>query len=128
MAIELLSCDNTMGGNSAIERPSWDDIEQSIKEMDGETKTMVGLMMQDADHHMMIGGGGNKFILNINTGDAVHFLIDLNKSEDDFVEVMAGQPSEYPENQVVELNTVIAAAKYYFDKGEPDPTSSWLEL
>lgn len=126
MKVKILSCDNTGGSNEEKENPSWEEVESSILSMDGETRSMVGLMLDNSDHHLMIGGGNSNFILNINTGDTVYFLIDPEKSEEEYVSLMAGQPSEYPENQIANLDTVLSVTKYYFEEGKPDNSQNWL--
>jgi hypothetical protein len=125
--IETLSCDNTIGGNTTLKNPKWSDVENSIRNMNGESLTMVGLMLNDSGQHMMIGGGPEEFVVNINIDEMVYFLIDANNSEDEYKEIMAGQPSEYPENQIVDLNTVLVVAKYYFEAGRAESNYEWLE-
>jgi hypothetical protein len=125
--IEMLSCDNTMGGNTTLKKPTWGDVENSIHNMDGESLTMVGLMLNDSGQHMMIGGGPEEFVVSITTDEIVYFLIDVNQSEDEYQEIMAGQPSEYPENQIVNLETVMVVAKHYFEEERPERHHEWLE-
>ncbi len=110
-----------------IENPSWSQIETAIRELDGESKTLVTLGI-DEDTFMSIGGGANKYIVTV-TFDNCNFyvLIDSPKSEQIQTLVVGGQNGNYPANQCVDLLHCLLAARTFTESRKMDTLLTWQE-
>jgi hypothetical protein len=110
-----------------IENPSWSQIETAIRELDGESKTLVTLGI-DEDTFMSIGGGANKYIVTV-TFDNCNFyvLIGSLKSEQIQTLVVGGQNGNYPANKCVDLLHCLLAARTFTESRKMDTLLTWQE-
>ncbi len=109
-----------------IENPNWNQIETAIRELNGESKTLVTLGV-DEETYMSIGGGAEKYIITV-TFDNFNFyiLIDLNSEQIETL-VVGGQKGNYPANQCVDLLHCLLAARTFAELGKLDALLIWQE-
>lgn len=126
-----LTIENWVGNKDEgclIENPSWIEIEQAIRELNGKSQTLVTLGADD-ETYMTIGGGeAGKYIVNV-TFDNISFtnLVDLSKPEKLEKLVVGGQEGNYPAKICVNLQTVLLAAKTFAELGKLEPSVIWEE-
>jgi Immunity protein Imm1 len=110
-----------------IENPNWSQIETAIRELDGESKTLVTLGV-DEDTYMSIGGGGNIYIVTVTFDNLnFHILIDSSKSERTEELVVGGQKGNYSANKCVDLLRCLLAARTFVESGKLDALLTWEE-
>jgi hypothetical protein len=131
MFVLNLSAENWLGNQDEgelIENPSWSQIEQTIRELDGKSKTLVTLGADD-ECYMSIGGGeSGKYIVNI-TFDNVSFHNLVDPSKPDAIEklVVGGQEGNYPAKMCVNLDTALLVAQTFTVSGKLETSLSWEE-
>ncbi|MCM0592561.1 MAG: Imm1 family immunity protein [Gloeotrichia echinulata DEX184] len=108
-----------------IENPNWSQIEKAIRELDGESQTLITLGINE-DSYMSIGGGTNQYVVTV-TFDNLDFyiLIDSTKSEQIQTLVVGGQRGNYPANQCVDLLRCLLAARTFTESGKLDELLTW---
>ena len=120
-----VSCFNLNAYNEGciIENPTWQQTEAAIDELDGKTRTLVTLGI-DEDTYMSIGGGeGGKYIVTV-TFDNIEFynLVDRARSSATEKQVVGGQLGTYPATICVSLQTALLAAKTFAESGKLEGT------
>ena len=112
-----------------IPNATWEQAEAAIRSLD-ETE-LTALTLERPDHsNVLVGGGNGRYILCITTVDErLVALSDTAKADRESEELVAGgQPGQYPSHLVVDdLETVLQAARTYFETGSPDRSLSWVE-
>ena len=109
-----------------IENPSWSQIETAIRELDGESKTLVTLGI-DEDTYMSIGGGINKYVVITFDNFNFYVLTGSPKSEQIQTLVVGGQNGNYPANQCVDLLHCLLAARTFTESRKLDTLLTWQE-
>lgn len=115
--------------------PDWEQIEATIRALDGDARTDVVLRASNENPadtpHMMIGGGNEGRYVVYATYDGRR-LFDLHRSdagsrtdEEDMRVVAGGQEGIYHAREVVDLATVLAAARAFALDGELAPGLNW---
>ncbi len=111
-----------------IENPSWSDIADAIKALDGNTRTMINLGI-GGQAHMTIGGGtAGEYVVYATFDNACfHNLLNPTKlsSKEKVSLVAGGQLGEYPERLCVPLELVLEAAKAFSDSGVLASGATW---
>jgi hypothetical protein len=131
MFVLNLSAENWVGNQDEgdlIESPTWSQIEQAIRELNGTTKTLVTLGVHD-ECYMSIGGGeSGKYIVNV-TFDNVSFHNLVDPSKPDAIEklVIGGQEGNYSARMCVNLETALLAAQTFTVSGQLQISLSWEE-
>ncbi len=120
-------CSQNQNQVDLVEKPSWNQIEKGIRELDGKNQTLVTLGIND-DTYMSIGGGENKYIVTA-TFDNFNFyvLIDSAKSQQIDTLVVGRQKGNYPENQCVDLLHCLLAARTFTEAGKLNDLLTWEE-
>ncbi|WP_373536254.1 Imm1 family immunity protein [Microcoleus sp.] len=131
MFVSNLSAENWVGNQdegNLIENPTWSQIKQAIRELDGKSKTLVTFGADD-ECYMSIGGGElGKYIVNI-TFDNVSFHNLVVPSKPDAIEklVVGGQEGNYSAKMCVNLETALLAAQTFTVSGQLQISLSWEE-
>ena len=131
MFVLNLSAENWVGNQDEgdlIESPTWSQIEQAIRELDGKSKTLVTLGVDD-ECYMSIGGGeSGKYIVNV-TFDNVRFhnLVDPSKPDGIDKLVVGGQEGNYSAKMSVNLETTLLAAQIFTVSGKLQISLFWEE-
>ncbi|MBW4513556.1 MAG: hypothetical protein KME64_44940 [Scytonematopsis contorta HA4267-MV1] len=110
-----------------VKNPNWSQIETAIRELDGSSKTLVTLGV-DEDTYMSIGGGENIYIVTV-TFDNLNFhtLIDPSKLEGIGELVVGGQKGNYSTSECVDLLRCLLAARTFAESGQLDTLLTWSE-
>lgn len=119
-----------------VERPTCEQVAAAIEALDGESRTMVTLAPSPpngspvGECHMAIGGGPDHFIVYL-TRDNLGFtnLVEPERQTrtNNIRLFIGGQEGDYTESQCVTRPTAIRAARHYLERGNPDPTLTWLD-
>ncbi|MBW4547795.1 MAG: hypothetical protein KME25_25620 [Symplocastrum torsivum CPER-KK1] len=111
-----------------IENPDWNQIEAAIRELDGKSKTLVTLGVDD-EAYMTIGGGesGNYVVSVTFDNMSFHNLVDLSKPNATEKLVIGGQEGIYPAKICVDLLPCLLAARTFTESGKLDTLLSWQE-
>jgi hypothetical protein len=118
-----------------IAHPDWEQIEATIRALDGVAQTEVALRASNENPadtpHMMIGGGNEGRYIAYATYDGRR-LFDLHRSgagsptdDEDMRVVVGGQEGIYYAREVVDLATVLVAARAFALDGELAPELNW---
>lgn len=111
-----------------IENPNWSQIEAAIRELDGKSRTLVTLGVEE-DTYMTIGGGeSGKYVVSV-TFDNISFLnlVDLSKTDTTEKLVVGGQQGIYQSKMCVDLLPALVAARTFAESGKLDSLLSWQE-
>jgi len=111
-----------------IENPHWDKIEAAINELDGKSKTLITLGVDD-ETYMTIGGGKlGKYIVSV-TFDNINFhnLVDLSQPDVTEKLIVGGQEGIYPAKMCVDLLPCLLAARTFAESGKLDSLLVWQE-
>jgi hypothetical protein len=111
-----------------IEHLDWSQIEAAIRELNGKSKTLVTLGVDD-ETYMTIGGGeAGKYVVSV-TFDNVSFhnLVDLSKPDSTEKLVIGGQEGIYPAKMCVDLLRCLLAARTFAESGKLDELLCWQE-
>ena len=111
-----------------IENPDWNQIEAAIRELNGKSKTLVTLGVDD-EAYMTIGGGesGNYVVSVTFDNMSFHNLVDLSKPDATEKLVVGGQEGLYPAKICVDLLPCFLAARTFAQSGKLDTLLSWQE-
>ncbi|WP_163831147.1 Imm1 family immunity protein [Spartinivicinus ruber] len=124
-----LSTDNRQGVNAnlnELQNPSWIDVEQAIKALNGQNHTEV--LLDIGPSYISVCGGSKGYFVYIYTEDERNLILEEGQKFSGLIElVTAGNSCDYPAKQVVALDHALAAAKTFYAKGIADPKFSWLE-
>lgn len=111
-----------------IEKPSWNQIESAIRELDGKNKTLVTLGVNEDTYMMIEGGESRKYVVSVTFDNlSFHNLVALSKSDTTEKLVVGGQEGIYPAKICVDLLPCLLAARTFTEAGELDPLVSWQE-
>lgn len=112
-----------------IEHATWAQAEAAIRSLDETHLTALTVERPDRSN-VLVGGGNGRYILCITTADArLVALADEGKTDGAAEELVAGgQTGHYPSRLVVDdIDTVLQAARTYFETGSADESLSWVE-
>lgn len=134
MRIDRAFCDGWVAGKDAgkaVESPTWEDVEEMILHLDGQSRTLVTFGNYEEGYYMAIGGGENGvFIAYVSYDDEerIYHLVNQNDGGNDLVElVVGGQRGSFPVKACVTQDMVISAAKRFFQAQTLDPNRKWEE-
>lgn len=116
------------GDQTERRNPRWEDIEQAIRRLDGNTCTLVTIGIGEAPvPHMAIGGGENGKYIVYSTPDNMtfHTLVDPSAPGGKCFLVAGGQRGRFERKICVNLADALRAAKTYAEKGETDTALTW---
>ena len=131
MFVLNLSAENWVGNQDEgdlIESPTWNQIEQAIRELDGKSKTLVTLGADDECYLSIGGGESGKYIVNV-TFDNVRFQNLVDPSKPDAIDKLfvGGQEGNYSAKMCVNLETALLAAKTFTASGKLETSLFWEE-
>lgn len=100
--------------------PSWEDVEQAIKALDGEVRNDLYLAqgLGDPETFLCVGGGNGKYLVSGSVEGKRFPTVVIPDGSDEIVSlIVGGQLSEFPRRFIVDLNTALTAAKAFFESG-----------
>ena len=108
------------------ESPSWDDVVAAIKRLDADKRTLVAADSW-GETQMLIGGGAGKYVVSVSRSDEELFtLINSDAKANDRVLLNAGgQTGNFPSQEIVDYETTIQAANWFYKHNEPAPQLVW---
>ncbi|MGB3651378.1 MAG: Imm1 family immunity protein [Rivularia sp. (in: cyanobacteria)] len=109
-------------------KPTWNQIETDIRELNGKNKTLVTLGADD-ETYMSIGGGAGKYVVTA-TFDNFDFyiLVNLLKPDNQIEKLVVGrQEGNYSAKMCVDLLPCLLAARTFVESGKLDTLLSWEE-
>lgn len=112
----------------AYENPTWEEVETMIRRLDGDKRSylMMAASRNDlAEKMLSIGGGQNGiYICFYYDGDEYNLHNPLCDSEEE-IDVFMGELSRRSRKECVDLDSVLLAAKTFFEKGILDQRLEW---
>lgn len=131
MFVSDLSVEKWVGNRNEsefIENPNWSQIEAAIRKLDGKSKTLVTLGVDD-ETYMTIGGGeAGKYVISVTFDNlSFHNLVDLTKPDGTEKLVIGGQEGIYPAKMCVDLLRCLLAARTFAESGKLDSLLVWQE-
>jgi hypothetical protein len=110
-----------------LTNPSWPDIENAIRQLNGNDRSLVSFRSGIPVPHMAIGGGSNGKYIVYATHDNITFytMAGADKTAGKVIFVAGGQPGDYPIRNCVSLESALRAAKVYAEEGRVDSNFEW---
>ena len=112
----------------AIKQPSPDQIEQAVRELNGDNKTLVPVGI-GGEAHLAVGGGADGQYVVYATFDnqTFHNLLGHADEAGTVLLNVGGQEGEYPANTVVGIDVALVAVKSFSRDRGLDPSLNWRE-
>jgi hypothetical protein len=99
---------------TAMSHPTWQQIEEAIKGLDGTHRTLVTLGRDggDCDYMVIVGGKGGVYTCGLYDADGREFAVvdPYHQGSTELIEIPAGQPSCVSKREALEVGTVLVAA------------------
>lgn len=113
--------------NQVVDNPTWSEIEQWIRAMDGENLSdlIIG-DLPNGNYLSISGGNGGKYhVVAQNATGPYRILIHNQPSQGNVLIVFGGSPSPRPQEESHSLATVLRVVKTYAETGQLDQALSW---
>lgn len=120
----ILTIGDTKSGSSRLLSPSWSDVEAAIRAMDGNTRSELGLFV-DEDTFLQVGGGGGKYTCCVRAEGKLHVLTDPNRTSDETVWLVAGQGDDVSLNECFPADMIIEVSKCFWEHRTVSPRYHW---
>jgi hypothetical protein len=128
MEWDKLSYDNRSGVHAnavTIMRPSWAQVEDAIKALDGEKRTDLLLSGKDG-LGMVIAGGPVKFVVSASLSEEeIYTLKDKSRPDTTVMLTAGGQLGAFSEQEVWQQSAALQAAHYFYLHGINDLSLPW---
>lgn len=127
MVVKKIITETRMGNKNTpneIENPKIEKIESEIKMLDGKTKTLLSLKVNE-NSSMYIGGGPNLYFVTIYHNDKNYNLLNISEDKSIIKLKVGGQITEYEKEECVDIEYAIKAARYYSIHGDIDKSCKW---
>jgi hypothetical protein len=111
-----------------IKDPNWIKIEAAIRELDGNTKTLVTLKSDDETYMKIRRGKSGKYVVTATFNHKIfNFLVNLSKSDEIEKLIVDEQEENYPPKRCVDLLHCLLAARTFTESGKLDALLDWEE-
>lgn len=123
------------GGSKTINDPSWEEVQEAIKSLDGRTVTQADISLNEGKLVLTIAGGK---LINERKLYAVQFYLDKDNEElfgifvnhegdPDTYHTFAveGIATDFAENNLLEYKDAESIFKYVFENKEIPPDREW---
>ena len=109
-----------------VKDPSEDDALDAARALDGRTKTLVAVSAADGSS-LTIGGGAGQYVAYVSTNDerCFNLLADQEQSSGTVSLVAGGQEGDFPAEQIVKLDQVLRAVKFFYQAAGMDSGQRW---
>jgi hypothetical protein len=131
----LTACEWTHGRMNEVvfDDPSWQDVENAIRALDGQTRNDVYLTADrlNPDTWLVVGGGNGRYIVTgaIDVDKEFPALIDAGRpDEPQEALVVGGQEGLYPANWVLTFETALSGARAFYDAGGFQDNAPWVRV
>lgn len=129
----LVICDWQANGrrDTVIQSPSWPQIEAAIRSLNNRNLNDLYLEPEGGGEQtfLCIGGGSDHYIAS-GSVDGQRFPTLANRAADAGSKIdliVGGQLGDYPANYVVDLASVLAAARSFFESGTFTGAVDWID-
>src|ERR1700754_2508612 len=99
--------------------PSWPEVESAIRALNARNRNDVYLQSADSntETYLCIGGGAGKYIASgaVNNERFPTWVLPEEPAEPTVKVVVGGQPGDYPNNWILDLDSSLRAARSFFD-------------
>jgi len=113
-----------------IENPMWEQVEAAILALNGRNLNDVYLEPDDSQPqtYLCIGGGAGQYIASGSVnGEYFPTLMNYRSPAEPKVKlIVGGQLGDYPGNYIADLESVLFAARCFFESGEFDGPINWV--
>lgn len=130
MNVTSLCTDEVIGAECrehCCDRPTWRTVAAAIDQLDGDRYTIV-ILETEHGTSLTIGGGNNgRYVAYVSEQSEPTFRSVVNRNSDQNEEVelvIGGQSGAFPANQCINHQSVIAAAKDFYDRGKLTTTTT----
>lgn len=129
----LVICDWQANGrhDTVIESPSWPQIETAIRSLNNRNLNDLYLEPEEGGEQtfLCIGGGSGQYIASGSVnGQRFPTLSNCAADADSKIDlIVGGQLGDYPANYVVDLASVLAAARSFFESGTFASSVDWID-
>jgi len=122
MAIEQMKLERS----GVVERPSWDCVEAALRALNGEDKDGI-VLKSDGPSYMGISGGEDGWYAIIGFLEGFGEFICASGAQDGPPRdvVVAGDYNSFASKHVIGIQTVLAAAKAFFERGALSDELEW---
>src|SRR5262245_12098072 len=93
----------------SVQRPTWKQIEDAIRQMDGHGRSEVGVVADDETYLLLGGGADGRYVCQVENPDGSFVLCDPTQPEGEVVPINDGQPSLYEARHVVDPGRLLQA-------------------
>jgi hypothetical protein len=119
---QLTTCiwSSTDCNSKELANPSWEDVEQAIKALDGKARNDVYLSPDPAvpETFLCVGGGNGEYVVSGSVEGERFPTVVVPGGSDELVSlIVGGQLSEFPRRFIVDLNAALTAAKSFLESG-----------
>lgn len=114
--------------NKEYFNPTWNQIEKSLRKLDGINFSYVQLSQSKGDEEfLLIGGGKDGKYLCIFYDGSESCVINPLETCNEKVKVTIGKVSERNKNELIGFDEILTISKTYFKSGERDGTAASRE-
>jgi hypothetical protein len=135
MAIDRLTvCDWSGRGkqDTVIDRPTWGDIEASIRALNNRNPNDLYLHPDalNSETYLCIGGGAGQYVASGSIdNECFPTLVDFQlPAEPRVTLVVGGQRSAFPGNYILDLESVLRAARSFYTTGGFGSDVEWVHV
>ena len=109
-----------------LENPSAIELEEALRRLDAKAYTMLTLTT-GPNRHLAIGGGDGRYVVYASIDNDQFFnLVRPDAPSGTVLLKVGGQEGDFPAAQIVTLAQAQAAALFYLDASELDPSQRWV--
>jgi Immunity protein Imm1 len=127
-SLETAAASGNESETQVVERPSWDAVVRAVQSLDGGARDSVVLNGPEPAYMGIAGGHDGQYVVAGRRGDGKPFILTVGEHRGTWVLVaVGGQENEYADNEVVGIETALAAAHSFFESGACDPRFQWRE-
>lgn len=110
-----------------IGEPSWQQVEDAIRSLDGSDRTGVTFGADGEVPHMAVGGGTDeKYVAYVAHDNEVFHQLAGQSGSGKVTMVVCGQCADYDATECAALPAVLKAAKWFYETGDLEPSLRWI--
>lgn len=118
--------EGTSSNNREWSCVSLEEVLEAVQRLNGRNKTLVELIVDDANYLTIGGGNEGRYVCFITAGEQMHNLLTpIMPSNERAMIVAGGQPGEYDGKLCCDIEAVLKAVEYFSACGEPNPEQNW---
>ena len=127
MIFSIDKWENNLNKGNEVLAKSEQDVEKILSLLNG--KSITQLVANGKDGALLIGGGGENFVVTYIVGDNEDFYNLINSdfadNSDEIEVVTGGQAGLFPRSIVTDFQTALSSLLYFYKFQQRDPNLSW---